>query len=94
MPHEYRDRCLSEHRLFGYEYVQGYTSALQDVIDTFRCIDEDLCRHKRRRNAKTYQAIVQCMLENRVALREHPDAFIRCTDKNQIGFELWFNGKR
>ena len=92
--HEYRDRRLAEHKLFGYEYVQGYTSALQDVLDTFQCIDDDLRTHRRRRNAKTYYAIVQCMLDNRVALREHPYAFIRCTDKNDTGFELWFNGKR
>lgn len=94
MSHEYRDKCLSKHKMFGYEYVQGYTSALQDVLDTFLYIDDDLRRHRRRRNAKTYQGIVQCMLENRVALREHPDAFIRCTDQNAAGFELWFNGKR
>lgn len=94
MPYEYRDQCLAEHRMFGYEYVQGYTAALLDVLATFRYIDGDLRDHKRRRTAKTYQAIVQTMVDNRVALREHPDAFIRCNDKAPTGFELWFNGKR
>ena len=94
MAYEYRDQCLSEHRLFGYEYVQGYTSALLDVMCTLANIDEDLRRHKRRRTAQTYQAIVQTMLDHRVALREHPDAFIRCNDKAPTGFELWFNGKK
>lgn len=94
MSYEYRDVCLSEHKMFGYEYVQGYTAALQDVLQTMRNIDYDLCCHKRRRTAKTYQAIIQTMIDNRVALREHPDAFIRCSDKASTGFELWFNGKK
>lgn len=75
--------------LFGYQYVQGYTAALQDVLATFDDIQDDLKRHKRKQTYKTYRAIVQSMLDNRVALREDPDAFIRCNDAVEGGFELW-----
>lgn len=74
---------------FGYEYVQGYTAALMDVINVFSYIDDDLKRHKRKRTAKTYQAIAKCMLDNRAMLRENLDAFIRCNDKVDGGFEVY-----
>lgn len=74
---------------FGYEYVQGYTAALMDVINVFSYIDDDLKHHKRKRTAKTYQAITKCMLDNRVMLRKNPDAFIRCNDKVDGGFEVY-----
>lgn len=76
-------------KLFGIEYVQGYTAALQDVIETFENIDVDLKAHKRKRNAKTYLAIVQCMLDDRVILRENPKAFVRCNDAVDGGFEVF-----
>ena len=79
-------------KLFGIEYVQGYTAALQDVLNTIDTIQEDLKRHKRKQNYKTYKAIIQTMLNNRVELRENPRAFIRCNDQAESGFEL-FVGK-
>lgn len=80
--------------MFDPMYIQGYTAALLDVLDVFAYIQEDLKLHKRRQSAKTYQAIVQCMLQNRAALREDPDTFIRCNDNIEGGFELWGNYKR
>jgi len=70
-------------------YVQGYTAALQDVVETFKNIQTDLKDHKRKQNAKTYLAILSCMLENRTILRETTDSFIRCNDNAASGFELW-----
>lgn len=29
-------------KMFGYEYVQGYTAALQDVLETINDIQDDL----------------------------------------------------
>lgn len=76
--------------MFDIVYVQGYTAALQDVIDTLDSIQDDLKRHKRKQNYKTYKAILKCMLENRAVLRENPDAFVRCNDNVDGGFEIFF----
>lgn len=80
--------------MFDFTYVQGYTAALLDVLDVFAYIQDDLKLHKRRQSAQTYKAIVQCILQNRAALRENPDTFIRCNDNIDGGFELWENWKR
>lgn len=75
--------------MFGYEYVQGYTAALQDVLQTIENIQVDLKYHKRRQNVKTHKAIVECMIKNRVILREEPYAFVRCNDNADGGFEVY-----
>ena len=72
-------------------YVQGYTAALQDVLEAFAEIQMDLKRHGRKQNYKTYKSIVECMLENRTILRETADAFVRCNDRTESGFEVWRN---
>lgn len=76
-------------KLFGVEYVQGYTAALMDALRTIDQLQDDLKRHKRKQNYKTYRAILECILENRVVLRENPGAFIRCSDKAKNGFEVF-----
>ena len=68
-------------------YIQGYTAALLDVLNTFGLIQADLKAHKRKQSLKTYSGIIQCMLENRTILRETADAFIRCTASGE--FEVW-----
>lgn len=78
-------------KMFGYEYVQGYTAALQDVLETINDIQDDLKRHKRKQNSKTYKAIVECMLRNRVILREEPYAFVRCNDEAEGGYEVYIS---
>ena len=80
--------------MFDFNYVQGYTAALLDVEHVIDYIQDDLKMHKRRMNAKTCKAIIRCMQQNRVALRENPDAFIRCNDNVEGGFELWEAYKR
>lgn len=75
--------------LFPQMYVQGYTAALQDVIRILTNIQPDLKFHKRKQNAKTYIAILNCMLENRCVLRENPKSFIRCNDSVPGGFEVF-----
>lgn len=79
--------------MFDIVYVQGYTAALQDVIDTLDNIQTDLKLHKRKQNYKTYKAILKCMLDNRAVLRENPDAFVRCNDNVDDGFEIFFQAK-
>lgn len=80
-------------KLFGLQYVQGYTAALKDVLETFEGIQDDMKRHKRRQNYKSYKAIIECMLKNRVTLRENPSAFIRCNDKAEGGYEVYITNK-
>ena len=70
-------------------YVQGYTAALQDVLEQFGEIQLDLKRHNKKQNYNTYKAIVECMLANRAIMRETADSFIRCNDKAEGGFEVW-----
>ena len=80
-------------KMFSYEYVQGYTAALQDVLETINHIQDDLKIHKRKQNSKTYKAIVECMLKNRVILREEPYAFVRCNDNAEDGYEIHISRK-
>lgn len=76
-------------KMFPPTYVQGYTAALQDVLKTIEEIQFDLKHHKRRQNTKTYKAIIECMIKNRVILREEPYAFVRCNDNADGGFEVY-----
>ena len=75
--------------MFGIEYVQGYTAALQDAIAVIDLIQFDMKKHRRRQNYKSYRAILECMLKNRAILRENPDAFIRCNDNADGGYEVY-----
>ena len=62
-------------------YVQGYTAAIQDAIEVVEYIQKDLKIHKRKQNAKTYTAILKCMLKGRAMLRESSTAFVRCKEE-------------
>lgn len=83
-------------KLFPYEYRQGYTKALLDVLSYFESygFQQDLRTHKRKQTLKELSKFLRCMLENRIALQENPDAFIRCNNEAKDGYELWYNGKR
>ena len=70
-------------------YIQGYTAAIQDAIEVVKYIQTDLKSHGRKQNAKTYTAILKCMLKGRVLLRESATAFVRCNDRTDDGFEIW-----
>lgn len=70
-------------------YSQGYTKALIDVLGTIQSIDSDLTAHHRKRNKKTYEAILQCMIDNRHILRDNPYAFVRCNVNCEGGFEVF-----
>lgn len=80
--------------MFDILYVQGYTAALLDVLEVFDDIQSDLKEHKRKQNYKTYKAIVETILSNRAILREDPNAFIRCNNNAENGFELWFDKRK
>lgn len=80
---------------FSHNYIYGYTAALQDVLKTISSdgFQFDLKSHKRKQNSKTYKALLECMIRNRAVLRENPDAFVRCNDKVDGGFEVYISGK-
>ena len=82
-------RGLTLERINDPCYIQGYTAAIQDVIEVIEYIQTDLKRHGRKQNAKTYTAILKCMLKGRVLLRESSTAFVRCSDHAKDGFEIW-----
>lgn len=74
-------------KLHSLEYADGYRNALMDVLETLKNIDVDMKIHKRKRTAKEYTALIQCMLENRIILRENIDAFVRCSSNG--GYEVY-----
>ena len=82
-------RGLTLERINDPCYVQGYTAAIQDAIEVVSYIQQDLKSHGRKQNAKTYTAILKCMLKGRVLLRESSTAFVRCNDQDKDGFEIW-----
>ena len=74
---------------FGYNH--GFTRGLLKVKEQIdKYMYEDLRQHKMRFNIKTFQEMIDCMIENRELLRENPQAFLRC--KPGGGFEV-FVGK-
>ena len=85
-------RCFDIKKMFGLEYIQGYTAALLDVRAVLDDIEYDLKIHKRRQNLKTIRQIIDCMIANRIVLRENPEAFVRCNDNADGGFEIYIEG--
>ena len=67
-------------------YYHGQTVGIQMARDIICSLEDDMKRHKMRWNRKTFEALFRCILDNRIELRENPDAFIRCT--REKGFEL------
>lgn len=80
-------------KMFSSEYIQGYTAALLDVSSVLDYIQDDLKMHRRKQNLNTLKAIVTCMVHNRVILREDPNAFVRCNDHAEGGFEVYIERK-
>ena len=70
-------------------YIRGYTAALQDVKEVVGYIRGDLRHHHKSLNAKTLDILLDFMIKNRAALRENTDAFIRCNDAVEGGFEIF-----
>lgn len=72
--------------LFGPHYVQGYTATLLDIqrILEDNSLRDDMKRHKMPFNQRNMAALLQCVIDNRVMLREDPDAFVRCTKDKEF----------
>lgn len=65
-------------------YIRGYTKAIQDIIEVFDYMNDDLALNHMRMNYQWAQKILKCCLENREKLREDRNGFIR-TEKSESG---------
>ena len=77
-------------RLSG-DFIRGYTKAIQDIIEVFEYIEDDLKFHKKRFTNKIALQLLGAILENRECLRENCDGFIRFNHSKNC-FE-WFSEK-
>lgn len=66
------------------EYTRAYTKAIQDIIEVFDYMNDDLMTNNMRMNYQWAQKILKCCLENREKLREDKNGFIR-TEKSESG---------
>lgn len=67
-------------RLSG-DFNRGYTKAIQDMIEVFDYVNDDLQHHHMRMNYAWAEKVLKCCLENREKLRENRNGFIR-TEKS------------
>ena len=63
-------------RLSG-DYNRGYTKAIQDLLDVFGYIEDDIRHHKVRFTVNTATRLINTCLINRENLRENRNGFIR-----------------
>lgn len=78
-------------RLSG-EYIRGYTKAILDITEVFRYIQPDLKHHHKSLNGKLAIELLRVILENREALREDWNGFIRYNG-NTKEFEFYSSRK-
>ena len=71
------------------DYNRGYTTALLKVKETLETIPSDMKYHKIPFNKKSIIAMVKSMIDGRMELRDNPDAFVRCNNSVEGGFEVY-----
>lgn len=69
-------------RLSG-DYNRGYTRAIQDIIDIFGYVNDNLVFHKKRWNYRLIVELLSLILRCREVFRERRNYFIRwnCVDE-------------
>ena len=75
-------------RLSG-DYNRGYTAALLKMQETLEAISGDMKQHKIPFNKKNIIALVKSMIDGRMWLRDDPNAFARCNNNVEGGFEVY-----
>lgn len=80
---------MSEVTKLSGDYNRGYTAALLKVKETLETIPFDMKHHKIPFNRKSVIAMVSSMIEGRMELRDNPDAFVRCNNSVEGGFEVY-----
>ena len=63
-------------RLSG-EYRAGYRKAIMDLQEIFTYIESDLKHSRKQFNGVRCRELLACCLDNRAALQDNPDGFIR-----------------
>ena len=66
------------------DYNEGYRKAIQDIIEVFNYVNNDLKFNHIRMNYNWAEKILKCCLENRENLRENRNGFIK-TEKSESG---------
>lgn len=66
------------------DFNKGYTKAIQDMIEVFNYMNNDLTAHNMRMNYKWAEKVLKCCLENREKLRDDWNGFVR-TEKSESG---------
>ena len=74
------------------DYIQGYTAALADIHRMIPILVGDLKRQKARLTAEELDKLVEFMIKNRAALREHYGSFVR-RNANTEEYEIYIEGK-
>ncbi len=73
-------------RLSG-DYIRGYTKAIQDTIEVFEYIQQDLKRHHKNLNGKISIMLLEAILKHREEIRERKA--IASWDCKKEGFMRW-----
>lgn len=78
------------------DYNRGYSKSIQDIIEVFDYMNDDLKAHNMRMNYNWAEKILRCCLENREKLRDNRNGFIR-TEKSESGkrdIVKWYESPR
>lgn len=73
-------------RLSG-DYIKGYTKAIQDIIEVFEYIQQDLKHHHKNLNGKISIMLLEAILKHREEIRERKA--ISGWDYKKEGFIRW-----
>lgn len=70
------------------EYNEGYRQAIQDIIEVFGYVNDDLKAHNTQMNYAWAEKTLKCCLENREKLRENRVGFIRTENPRAVNETL------
>ena len=75
------------------DFNKGYTKAIQDIIEVFDYMNNDLKAHNIRMNYAWAEKILKCCLENRMKLRDGWNGFIRIEKSDNKKWDIvnWYD---
>lgn len=74
-------------------YIRGYTRAIQDIIEIFTYVHEDMKEYKKHFNIQRIMRLLNLILEYRDNFRENFSGFIRWNNNKQ-DFEFYDPNKK
>lgn len=89
------NNTLSGFTRLSKDYNEGYTKAIEDLIEVFNYVNVDLACNHIRMNYTWTEKILKCCLENREKLRDDWCGFIRteCSDSGKRDVVKWYDCK-